>query len=250
MTSQPVPNLASLYPELGAEGTLQVVLQKAVHQAGYQLDVLPEAAPGWKRSGARADSGTRTTSAHLGIQDRCFVMNFWGRGVLMAKGTTTSLNEAATATGVWQSGANLEDLRSACPFVHYGPLAAAHERGTAVEAMWTIYRRTAAAHVDHDLIEAAYAQPQLRVLFPFHSHRSLHFSRCTGFPYTHDVPAIIPVAGKYCVKWKSRSPHGPADIGEAYNPRDAVALVVAHLPPRAVEAVVGTADDLDRSDSI
>ncbi len=123
MTSQPVPNLASLYPELGQDGTLQIVLQKAVHQAGYRFDVLPERAPGWKRSGARADSGNRTTSTHLGIQDRCFGMSFWERGVAMAKGTTTSLDEAAMATGVWQSGANLEDLRSACQFVHYGPLA-------------------------------------------------------------------------------------------------------------------------------
>jgi len=100
-------------------------------------------------------------------------MSFWERGVTMAKGTTTSLNEAATATGVWQSGANLKDLQSACPFVSYGPLAEAHERGTAVETMWTFYRQTTVSHVDHDLIEAAYVQPQLRALFPFHSHRSL-----------------------------------------------------------------------------
>lgn len=79
---------------------------------------------------------------------------------------------------------------------------------------------------------AAYAQPQLRALFPFHSHRSLNFSRCTGFPYTNDVPVVTPVDGKYRVTWwKTRSPHGPADIGETDNPRDAVALVVAHLPP-------------------
>ncbi|MGW5276230.1 DUF6193 family natural product biosynthesis protein [Streptomyces sp. NPDC004044] len=177
-------------------------------------------------------------------------MNFWERGVAMAKGTTTTLNEAATATGVWQSGATLEDLQSACSFVHYGPLAEAHERGDAVETMWTIYRQTTASHVDHDLIEACYAQPQLRVLFPFHSHRSLNFSRCTGFPYTHDVPVITPVDGRYRVTWwKTRSPQGPADIGEADNPRDAVALAVAHLPPESGPAVAGTAEDLDKSDS-
>jgi hypothetical protein len=250
VTSQPAPNLASLYPELGQDGTLQTTLQKAVHQAGYRVDVLPERAPGWKRTGARADTDSRTTTAHLGIQDRCFIMNFWERGVAMAKGTTTTLNDAATATGVWQSGATLEDLQSACPFVHYGPLAKAHERGDAVETMWTIYRQTTASYVDHDLIEACYAQPQLRALFPFHSHRSLNFSRCTGFPYTHDVPVITPVDGRYRVTWwKTRSPQGPADIGETDNPRDAVALAVAHLPPQSGPAVAGTANDLDKSDS-
>ena len=84
----------------------------------------------------------------------------------------------------WQSGAPLRNLRDACPFIQYGPLAEAHERGDAVEAMWTIYRHSSASHVDHELIEAAYAQPQLRTLFPLHGHTSLNFSRCTGFPYT------------------------------------------------------------------
>jgi uncharacterized protein DUF6193 len=250
VTPGPDPDLAALYPELGQGGTLQVVLQQAIHQAGYGLDVLPERAPGWRRSGARADSTTRTASTLLGITDRSFIMNFWERGVLMAKGTTPSLDAAATATGVWQSGTSLEGLRSACPFVEYGPLAEAHERGDAVEAKWTIYRHTSASHVDHELIEAAYAEPRLRALFPFHSHRSLNFSRCTGFPYTHDIPVITPANGRYRVTWwTTRSPRGTAKIGEDDNPHDAVAMVVARLPNGCGPAVVGTADDFDKTDS-
>ncbi|MFF3411392.1 DUF6193 family natural product biosynthesis protein [Streptomyces sp. NPDC002742] len=140
--------------------------------------------------------------------------------------------------------------KSACPFVDYSPLAEAHERGDAVEAQWTSYRHTTARHMDHELIEAAYAQPQLRALFPFHSHRTLNFSRCTGFPYTRDIPVITPASGSYRVTWwHTRSPHGPADIGEADIPDDAVALVVALLPHNCGPAVAGTAEDLDDSDS-
>lgn len=54
MTSQPAPNLEGLSPELGQGRTLQIALQSAVHQAGDRIDVLPERAPGWKRTGARA----------------------------------------------------------------------------------------------------------------------------------------------------------------------------------------------------
>ncbi|MEU4220785.1 DUF6193 family natural product biosynthesis protein [Actinoplanes sp. NPDC026623] len=123
--------------------------------------------------------------------------------------------------------------------------AEADELSIAVETRWTIYRQSAPPYVDHALIEAAYAEPRLRALFPFHSHRSLNFSRCTGFPYTHDVPVITPVAGRYRVTgWETRSPRGPADIGETGDPRDAVALVVANLPPGCGPAVAGTADDL------
>jgi hypothetical protein len=103
-----------------------------------------------------------------------------------------------------------------------------------------------AAHVDHDLIEAAYAQPQLRALFPYHSHRTLAFSRCTRFPYTRDVPVITPLNGSYRVTgWKTRSPRGSADIGEANSPQEAIALVLAHLPHNCGPAIDGTADDLD-----
>ncbi|MFI6288634.1 DUF6193 family natural product biosynthesis protein [Streptomyces sp. NPDC051018] len=115
--------------------------------------------------------------------------------------------------------------------------------------MWTVYRQATASSVDHGLIEAAYAEPELRVLFPYQSHESLHFSRCTRYPYTHDVPAIVPVDGKYRVIGRTaRSPHRPVDIGWADNPRDAVALVLARLPPGCGPAVVGTADDLDKEE--
>ncbi|MFD8692921.1 DUF6193 family natural product biosynthesis protein [Streptomyces sp. NPDC059651] len=250
MTSQPAPHPVSLYPELGQDGTLRIVLQNAVHQAGYRCEVLPDEGTGRSWSTARADSDGRTTGVRLGIRERCFVMTFRERGVARAGGTTTMLNDAATATGLWQSGAELEALRSACPFILLSPLAEGVERGTAAEARWADYRRTAARFVDRDLIEASYAQPQLRALFPFHSHRSLTFSRCTGFPYTHDAPVVTPVNGRYRVTWwKTRSPRGPADIGEADNLRDAVALVVAHLPSGCGPAVAGTAHDLGTPDS-
>ncbi|MFG2820890.1 DUF6193 family natural product biosynthesis protein [Kitasatospora sp. NPDC048365] len=251
MTLDPATdNLAHLYPELGRNETLRSILQAAVHQAGYGLDVLPEDAPGWWRSGARMDSDSRTASALLGIAERAFILSFWERGVGMARGTTTSLDAVASAMGAWQSGATLAQLKSACPFVDYSRLAEAHERGDGVEAQWTSYRHTTARFVDHELIEAAYAQPQLRVLFPFHSLNSLNFSRCTGFPYTHDIPVITPANGRYRVTWwHTRSPHGPADIGEAESPDEAVALVLAHLPHNCGPAVAGTAHDLDRSDS-
>ncbi|WP_107440576.1 DUF6193 family natural product biosynthesis protein [Streptomyces sp. SAT1] len=243
-------DLAGIYPELGRSETLQSILQTAVHQAGHGLDVLPERAPGWWRSGARVDSDRRTTSVLLGIAERAFIVNFWERGVMMAKGTTTSLDAVVSAIGAWQSGATLARLKPACPFVDYSPLAEAHERGDAVEAQWASYRHTTARHVDHELIEAAYTQPQLRALFPFHSHRTLNFSRCTGFPHTHDIPVITPANGSYRVTWwHTRSPHGPADIGEADTPDDAVALVVAHLPHNCGPAAAGTAEDLDKTDN-
>lgn len=225
-------------------------MQTALDHAGYELTALLTAAPGWWDCATQVGAGHRHVSTIAASQERHFLMEFWDRGVMMAKATTGDLSEAAQAIGLWQAGSRLHKLQTACPFVQYGALAEAHERGEAVEATWAIYRTTSAGHVDHDLIEAAYAQPRLRALYPFHSHRSLHFSRCTGFPYTHDIPVIDPRPdGTYrVVWWHDRSPDGPA-IAEADNPHDAVALVIAHLPNDCGPAVAGTANDLDRSDS-
>lgn len=246
VTRQPRENYARLYPEIGLAGSLQAAVQTVLDQATYGLTALPPSAPGWWDCATRVGNDHRYVSTLAASEDRRFLMEFWDRGVMLAKAGTGDLPETARAIALWQRGAQLRELKAACPFVEYGPVAEAHERGEAVEATWAIYRTTSARHVDHDLIEAAYAQPRLRALFPFHSHRTLNFSRCTGFPYTHDLPVIDPRPdGTYrVVWWHDRSPDGPA-IGEADNPHEAVALIIAHLPDKCGPAVVGTANDLD-----
>ncbi|RKS79602.1 hypothetical protein BZB76_1077 [Actinomadura pelletieri DSM 43383] len=223
-------------------------MQAALDDAGHDLTALLTSSPGWWDRATRVGDDRRHVTTLAGSQERRFLMQFWQRGVMMADAETADLSAAARAIGVRQSGRCLSELKSACPFVQYNSLAEAHERGNAVEAQWAIYRRTSAPHVDRELIEAAYAQPRLRALFPFHSHRSLHFSRCTGFPYTHDLPVIVPRPdGTYRVLGRNRSGHGSTPLGEASTPHSAVALVVAHLPHDCGPAVAGTADDLDRT---
>ncbi len=221
-------------------------MQTVLNHAGYELTALPASAPGWWDCATRVGDRHRHVNANAASQERWFLMEFWDRGVMMAKAQTGDLSVAADAIGLWQAGSRLHELKAACPFVEYSPLAEAHERGAAVEAQWAIYRTTSARHVDHDLIEAAYTHPRLRTLFPIHSHRSLNFSRCTGFPYTYDIPMIDhrPNGTYRVVWWHDRSPDGPA-IEEADNAHDAVAVVIAHLPDGCGPAVAGTASDLD-----
>ncbi|MEV5831578.1 DUF6193 family natural product biosynthesis protein [Spirillospora sp. NPDC052242] len=251
MTRQPRGHYVRLYPEIDRAGSLQAAMQTALDHAGHELTAQLTGAPGWWDCATRVGDGHRHVSVTAASQERCLLMEFWGRGVMMAKARTGDLAAAAEATGLWQAGTRLDELKTACPFVQYSPLAEAHERGEAVEAQWAIYRTTSARHVDHDLIEAAYARPRLRALFPFHSHRTLNFSRCTGFPYTHDIPVIDPRPdGTYRVAWwRDRSPDGPA-IGEADNPQDATALVHASLPDDCGPAIAGTGHDLDTSAAV
>ncbi|MFB7272581.1 DUF6193 family natural product biosynthesis protein [Streptomyces sp. NPDC056244] len=130
-------------------------------------------------------------------------------------------------------------------------LAEAHERGPAeaVTVQWRLLlenlRQEAhqlnLARQTLALAEIASAEPGLRQLYPFTSHWSLHFTTCTGFPYSWDVPFVDPLSdGRYRVCGPSRG----TVIGEVDTAGHAIALVTDGLPADCGAAVAGTADEL------
>ena len=110
----------------------------------------------------------------------------------------------------------------------------------AVEAGWRKVREN--ERMDIDLVEAAYAEPRLRQLFPWAGMRELHFSRCTESDWTWDIPYIQPGAteGTYLVS----GPHRNETVGPAATVQEAVAMVVQRLPVNCGPAFVGTPEEL------
>lgn len=103
------------------------------------------------------------------------------------------------------------------------------------EAGWQAVRDD--GRVPTELLGAAYAEPCLRKLFPWTGMAELHFSRCTEWPWTWDVPYIAPaVGGGYRVSGPSRV----ESVGPAATAREAVAMVVHRLPPGTGSVFVGT----------
>ncbi|MFF8787830.1 DUF6193 family natural product biosynthesis protein [Streptomyces sp. NPDC015125] len=117
-----------------------------------------------------------------------------------------------------------------------------------VAAKWQKARETSDELIDPVMVEGAYANAHLRALFPLISHGSLHFSRCTKFPWTNDVPSIYPASGGGFRVIRMNEPVGSSRqiVGEVDSAEEAAALVVAHFPPGCGPAIDGTADDLDR----
>ena len=121
-----------------------------------------------------------------------------------------------------------------------------------VAAKWQVVREMDANLIDKALVEAAYANPALRALFPLVSHGSLQFSRCTRFPWSQDLPRIFPLFGG---RFRVRQLHEPrgsgqegvgeADSAEADSAEEAVKLVASHLPAGCGPAVDGTPDVLE-----
>lgn len=114
-------------------------------------------------------------------------------------------------------------------------------------AKWQQVREMEAKYVDQDLVEAAYADPVLRGLFPLVAHGSLQFSRCTRFPWSHDLPSVLPLHGCLfrVLRLGAEEHSGGGLIGEGYTAAEAVAVLVAHLPAGCGPAVAGRPDVLE-----
>ena len=108
-----------------------------------------------------------------------------------------------------------------------------------VEAAWQGIRND--GRVRTELIDAAYAEPRLRELFPWTGMGELHFSRCTGKRWTWDIPYIGPTRDGYRVEGPLRTEM----VGLAAGAAQAVAMVVERLPANCGPAFIGTPEELD-----
>ena len=104
----------------------------------------------------------------------------------------------------------------------------------AIEARWQAVRDD--GRVRPELVKAACGEPRLRNLFPWVSMGELHFSRCTEYPWTWDVPYVHPArGGTYFVAGPLRN----QVVGPAATADEAIALVVQHLPADCGPAFFG-----------
>ncbi|MET8433424.1 DUF6193 family natural product biosynthesis protein [Streptomyces sp900116325] len=115
-------------------------------------------------------------------------------------------------------------------------LTLAHERREAVAFKWQLVRNAPDGLIDHDIVEAAYANPLLRSHFPLISHGTLQFSRCTRSPWSYDVPTPVRLLGG---GWKARPAPQGRDVPDriAQTPEEAVVFVVEGLPDGCGPAV-------------
>ncbi|MEV6073329.1 DUF6193 family natural product biosynthesis protein [Nocardia sp. NPDC052001] len=120
--------------------------------------------------------------------------------------------------------------------------------GDSVAAQWNLLRTEQTYYrrfLDHDLIEAVYAHPRLRVLFPFTSVATLHLSRCTRYPFSFDIPCVVSdYGGGFDVIRTPKMVAGPRMIGVGVTVSEAVALIAAHLPHGCGPAIEATAENL------
>ncbi|MFJ5710646.1 DUF6193 family natural product biosynthesis protein [Streptomyces sp. NPDC093105] len=231
------PEPAVLYPDIAAAGSLAAALRAVADGA---LDDVPLTSP---------DDGPLTSATCGSVLPHRDAMRVsawaherkWsvGAGVPLldlplVHGVTDDLDQVARALRAWYDGRTPDEIHAAAPSVRpTGHLELVEpDPARMVESEWR-YLRTEAAELDtpwayahRDLVEAAYAEPRLRALYPFTSHWALRFSTATR-------PALDVVGPSlYCTgEGGYRLRRLMSDPGRSFaTAREAVAEAVRLLP--------------------
>lgn len=230
------PDPAVLYPDVAACGSLSAALRAA---SGGRLDGVPVVSS--DSDPLRHASVTSTVRHREPLQITGWLhQRAWSvsgtdafQGLPLLNGRTEDLAQVARAARAWYDGADLTTIAGTAPFVRLSGRAEIAEADPTrmTEGEWQGMRREA-ADLEYDwqpayqaLIEAAYAEPALRALYPFTSHWVLRFSTSTR-PLLTVVGPCLRAGDTFTVGTGIVTP----DLGSFARPGEAVAAAVRHLP--------------------
>lgn len=229
---------AELFPDIAERGGLAAALRAEAEQAGSSLPVT--ASPGDPDPMTGAAVASRLPHrAPLRVTASKWGREWWIRGtdtaqgMPLVEGCVREFEQLVRAARAWHEGAPLSGIRRAAPFVRLTDrfevpdgdpvlLAESEWRGLRNEA------RTVAVPGYRPLVEAAYAHPALRALYPFRMGWALCFSTTTR-------PGLNPTGSRlssydgddYTV---SAELTGGGVLAVTATAREAVAAAVRHLP--------------------
>ncbi|MEV4466109.1 DUF6193 family natural product biosynthesis protein [Micromonospora echinofusca] len=230
------PDPVVLYPEVAAEGSLAAALRAVAVRQGLSIPVPVTA------SNSLHGAVVPTTVPHREELEvsASYIERRWSirgcerdQGLALIEGDTVDLAQVARAAQAWHDGAPLTEIPQAASFVKLTGRFEVPDRDPAglVESEWR-HLRTEAAEVNwpeyHALIEAAYAEPRLRQLYPFTSHWSLRFSTSTRPSLSHEVLVCLHAGrGK---DYSVTMGYMGQGLGETDTAEEAVSLAARNLP--------------------
>ncbi|MFB8119354.1 DUF6193 family natural product biosynthesis protein [Streptomyces sp. NPDC055962] len=153
----------------------------------------------------------------------------------LVDGDTQDLVQVVRAAQAWHDGAGLADIQRAAPFAHLTGRhdVSDHDPVELTESEWQ-HLLTEASESDWPsylaLIEASYAEPALRALYPYTSHWTLRFARTTRPRLAGDVAVCLAAAYREDRYTVSAQYMGEV-LAETTTAVEAVATALRHLPP-------------------
>lgn len=236
------------FPEIQPpDATLGKALNARLQAAGSPLrvkgynELFGKGSPWW----AVVHQGPRTAQVSLALHERSATTDLWERGIQVARHTTAELSATVELLRDWlERSCAMDELPRRHPGVSLSAGAAVHLAGAEAEVAeaWQDIRRRVEQRSPAllPLVLEAERAPELRRLYPYLTKDRLTFSRCTGYPFTTDCPAVKADAAGFEIAVRDTPPSRAKDVAEA------VLLIVSLLPAGCGAAIQGTADDVPR----
>ncbi|QYC41859.1 hypothetical protein Nocox_21265 [Nonomuraea coxensis DSM 45129] len=235
------PDPAILYPDVAAHGSLAAALQAVASDQGLVLPALAATPSDPLRHATFASvtphrHGSYVTAWHL---ERSWTI--WGssHNRLMICGATKDLRELPPVIRGWAEGAGLDEIGQAAPFdVLTGRFEVPDNNPAdiiASEWQWMLKDARDADWPEYQaLIDAAYAEPTLRRLYPFTSHWALSFSSTPDYPFS---PPFVWIesprgAGGYIIR-EGRDDPAPVQVS---TPAEAISIAADRIPAALLRA--------------
>jgi hypothetical protein len=232
------PDPAVLYPEVAERGSLAAALQAVAADQGLSLNMIASERDLLRHATAPSVLSHReklfVTAWHF--ERRWSVSGSANNGILVS-GDTDNLNHIPVVVHAWAEGAPLSEIEQAASFDLLNGRFEVPDGNHAdiITSEWQLVLKEA-RHTNwpkyQALIEATYAEPKLRKLYPFTSHWALGFAT---IPYVRASSFGILVAfterGDYIITdWDTAGPVGRhTEVARVSTPAEAISIVIDRL---------------------
>ena len=232
----------TLYPEIESAGGLIFALNFAFDKIDSELRVANDNDPNFFPGVyARIEKDNKFSQIYIAVEKKLYLPDFWRDGVCLANGGIDDIEQLAECINYWvTTKANTKQLADKFSFVTPNEHAKVFDEGNEVEYKWQSLVKDPYNEELKSFVELAIKDKILSKLFPYTSLMTLCFSRCTGYPFTYDMPTVSPIieTGEYLVKNSNGDEIGSGSASEALK------IVLNNLPKYIGPAVKGTSEDL------
>ena len=233
-----------LYPEIIAARGFINALNNAFERIGSKLRVVTnEDLDRIPFTYARVENDNRFTQIYLAAEQNLYLSNYWKDGVSLAHGNTDDINSLVESVDFWLcKNINSTELAQKFSFVSLSAKAETFDDGREVRYAWHSILIDPQRAELKQFIDLVMQDEILSTLFPFTSLTRLCFSRCTGYPYTYDLPVVIPLnEHDFEVRLNNDVVVGRGNASQALK------MVKENLPNDIKPAIKGTANNFRNS---
>ncbi|RKR05767.1 hypothetical protein C8C83_5116 [Flavobacterium sp. 90] len=146
------------------------------------------------QNSAIVENGNRFSQINIIEEEKIYRSDFWRDGVYLASGKAPNITEFVKALDYWLcQDVTTKMFSEKFKFINTSERSFAFDEGREIEYQWEDLLQDNNDWNLREFVSLAINDEILSNLFPFTSHGTLCFSKCTGYPYDYEgLPHVTP----------------------------------------------------------